>query len=412
MEAGSSSLVRKVNASLVLRTLRQHGPLARSGLSSVTGLSQPTVNDIAAVLVRRGLVQERSAGGAEQPTRRGPKAGLLSFNAAAGYVLGIDISAEQVVVLLTDLAGQVVARHRLEPGSRAALRPEPLLTLAAGAVKATLRAARVARGKVMAVGMGVPAIIDPVSGRASLVPALPEWEGLAVGPRIQSSFGCPVIVNTDVHLASLAESRFGAARDEGNAVYVHLGVGIGLGILINGRLYPGFDGAAGQIGNLPIPDDEPPQAGFGMFEWAAGSTAFCRFGRRALERSRPGRPLFDLADGQADCIGPKLIADAAGLGDRDAMRIMARLIERLAQGLAAVICVLNPATVILGGEIAQLGTRLIEPLRARVAALVPRGPRHFVQSALGDGSVALGAVQVALQAVDERMFALPFSKAA
>jgi predicted NBD/HSP70 family sugar kinase len=400
--ATSPSLVRRINAGLVLRTLRTRNSMSRSEISAATGLSQPTVNDIAAMLLRDRLAVEAAAQDPAPSGRRGPKAARLAFNAAAGHVLGIDIGAAQIVVLVADLAGRIIARTRLEAGARCTLRPDPLLARLDEAVSATLAQARLAPRDLVSVGVGVPAIVDPVSGRASLVPALPDWEGLALVPRLQPRFDCPILVNTDVHLACLAESRLGAAREDANAVYIHLGVGIGMGVLIGGRLLPGFDGAAGQIGNLPIPgDDDPPEAGFGQFEWTAGSSAFARLGRRAPESSL----IAQFAGGDPEAISPATIAAAAAAGDGEARRIMARQIEHLAQGLAAVTCVLNPATIILGGEIAAIGAALVVPLRTRLAALVPRPPRHVIASFLGTESVALGAVQVALQEAEGRLLA-------
>ena len=412
-QPSATAMVRRHNVSRLLRVLQDRGTLSRAELAAATGLSQPTVNEIAGLLLRQKLLLETAVPDRERPVRRGPKAGLLSFNVAAGYVLGADIGAEKMVVVLADLAGRVVHRTQLDVGAGAALRPEPLLALFEGAVASALHATKVPRSRLLAVGIGLPAIVDPETGRTSLVPALPEWEGFAAVPRIQSGFDCPVITNTDVHLASLAESKLGAAQHEANAVYVHLGVGIGMGILIDGKVFTGFNGAAGQIGYLPVMAGQaPPEAGFGPFEWAAGSSAFARLGQRAVERAGPDSKLRQRAEASGGTIGPKTIAEAAALGDRDARRILARMILHLAQGVAALVCVLNPRTLILGGEIAQIGPALIEPLRAQVAGMVPYSPQHFILSTLGGDSVALGAVQVALQEADAHIRAMPIPPAA
>jgi predicted NBD/HSP70 family sugar kinase len=396
---GSLSLVRRINAELVLRVLRERGVMSRPELAAATGLSLPTVHEIMATLLRDGLVLESTT--SSHPARRGPRALRLAFNAGAGHVLGIDIAASQVVVIVANLAGHIVGRHRFNPGRRAALRPDRLLPGLRECIAATLAGAALARRDVMSVAVGLPAIIDPVSGRASLVPALPEWEGFALASHLKDEFDHPPSVHTDVHLACLAETRFGVAREDGNAVYVHLGVGIGMGILQDSKVVPGFDGAAGQIGNLPISDpDDPPEAGFGMFEWTAGSLAFARQGRRA---ARPGSLLLAAAGGDADAVGPAEVAAAAAKGDPAARQIIERQIGYLAQGLASVVCVLNPATIILGGELAALGRVLVEPLRRALGGLVPRPPRHVIASSLGEDAVALGAVQMALQDAEARL---------
>lgn len=405
---GSLSLVRRINAELVLRTLRERGVMSRPELAAATGLSLPTVHEIMATLLRDGLVLESTGG--STPARRGPRALRLTFNAGAGHVLGIDIAASQVVVIVANLSGHVVARHRFEPGRRAALRPDRLLPRLRQGVEAALGAAGLARHDVMSVAVGLPAIIDPVSGRASLVPSLPEWEGFALAPHLKDAFDPAPTVHTDVHLACLAETRFGAAREDGDAVYVHLGIGIGMGILRDGKVVPGFDGAAGQIGNLPISDpDDPPEAGFGLFEWTAGSLGFARLGRQA---ARPGSLLLAEAGGDPEAVGPAQVAAAAGKGDPTAKRIVERQTGFLAQGLASVVCVLNPATIILGGEIAALGRVLVDPLRRALGGLVPRPPRHVIASSLGEDAVALGAVQMALQDAEARLLSGPPAKVA
>ena len=406
--AGSPALLRRINAALVLRTLRSRGVMSRPEIASATGLSQPTVHEIAAALLRNGLVVESAVGGL--PAKRGPRALRLAFNAAAAHVLGIDIGAAQVTVVLADLAGRVVARAALDPGRRAALHPGRLVPRVRDAMAAVLAEGGVVPRDIKSVAVGLPAIIDPVSGRASLVPALPDWEGFALAPQLQAGFDHPLSVHTDVHLACLAEARFGAARDDGDAVYVHLGVGIGMGILQDGKVAPGFDGAAGQIGNLPIHDpDDPPEAGFGMFEWTAGSLAFARMGRRAAVG---GGPLWAACGGDLDKLGPIEVAAASARGDAAARGIMERQIGYLALGLASVVCVLNPATVILGGEIAGLGQAIVDPVRKRLGGLVPRPPRHVIASSLGADAVALGAVQMALQDADTRLLLAPLARVA
>jgi predicted NBD/HSP70 family sugar kinase len=408
----SPTVLRRLNAALVLRALQAKGRSSRPDLARATGLSQPTVNEITALLVESGWAVDVSFEAAERPVKRGPKAALLEFNAAAGYVLGMDISAENILVLVGDLSGRTIARVRKEVGPREMLRPEPLLARLRAAVTTALRSAGVTRSRLLGVGVSVPGIIDPASGCVSLIPSLPDWEGLSVAKHLAPGFSCPVQVNCDLHVASLAERTFGVARETGDAIYVHLGAGVGLGILVRGDPYLGFDGAAGQIGFMPLGNsDVPPEAGYGSFEWAAGSSAFTRLARRALQNGLGGK-LRELAEGRLDSLGPRVVFEAARGGDRDARRILARLTEEIARGMAAVICVLNPQTVILGGEIAQGEDLLIDPLRARVAELVPRPPRRFLVSTLGEDSAALGALQVALRQAEERIFEDPTARAA
>jgi len=205
-----------------------------------------------------------------------------------------------------------------------------------------------------------------------------------------------------VHLSVLAERWRGSAQGIDDALYVHVGVGIGGGVLIGGDLYRGAGGAAGEIGYLPIFDDDAERDGLGSFEHAAGGTAFARLGRRAAAAGE-SPALLELAGGDPDAIDSEVVFAAADGGDEAARRILDELLERLARGIASAVTILNPSTVIVGGGVSRAGERLLEPLERRVAALVP-APPLVVLSTLGDEAVALGAARLALRAVEERLF--------
>ena len=287
---GLPALLRKLNTTDVLRTIRADGPLSRAQLAKTTGLSQPTVNQIATGLIGAGLVLEESSETPGQPARRGRPGSLLSFNAGAGHVLGIDIGAEMIVVMVADLDGAILARESRSAGSHHQLQPQPLLKTVRTATAAALSSARVDRRSLMAAGVGVPGSVDPKSGAVKLGPALPDWEGFVLAKELDKGLSCPVLVNNDMHLAILAERRFGAARDVENAVYLHIGVGIGLGILIGGAIYTGADGVAGEIAFLPVADEDgAAKSGFGAFEWAAASLATARMGWKVAALAEEGR---------------------------------------------------------------------------------------------------------------------------
>jgi predicted NBD/HSP70 family sugar kinase len=156
---------------------------------------------------------------------------------------------------------------------------------------------------------------------------------------------------------------------------------------------------------LPIPDGDPPPAtGLGHFEHAAGGSAFARLGREVADEPG-GAVLRELAGGDPTTVDAEVVFRAAERGDEAAQRLLDELLDRLSRGLASVAAVLNPATVIIGGGLSRAGEALLVPLQRRVAELVPLPPR-LVLSSLGDEAVALGAVRLATQTVDERLFAV------
>lgn len=400
---GSPRLLRRLNSALVLRTIRSNGPLSRADIAKATGLSKPTVNEVVELLLRGGYVRESVADGETRPRRPGPRARLLSFRADLGHVLGIDIGANKLLALVADLSGEIVASQRQRIGARERSEAERLLREVRRAADDALAAAGVPRSSLKAVGVGTPGVVDPASGRVALAPQLGGWEGIRLGARLQRSFDCPVLVDNEVHLSVLAERWRGAAQGIDEAVYIQIGVGIGAGILIGGELYRGASGAAGEIGYLPLGDGEEERDGLGPFEHAAGGNAFARLGRRAAA-GPDGALLRELAGGDPKAVDAETVFEAAGRGDPAAGAIVQQLTRRLARGIASVVVVLNPATLIVGGGLSRASSALLEPLERAVRELVPVPPR-LVLSALGDESVALGAVRLALQAVDERLFA-------
>jgi predicted NBD/HSP70 family sugar kinase len=384
--------------------IRDQGPISRAALAKSIGLSKPTVNEVVEALLRDGTVVESIDNGSVRPGRPGRRARLLRFRADRGYVLGVDIGAEKLLVLVADLNGDVVTSERRRVAERERAQAEALLGRVREAATAALKRAGVARTRLQAVGVGTPGVVDPSTGRLTLAPQLGGWEGLPLGKRLQRSFSCPVLVDNEVHLAVLAERWRGAAQGIEDALFVQAGYGIGGGLLVGGGLYRGANGAAGEIGYLPFPSDGADRNGLGPFEHACGGSAYARHGREAANRPG-GRRLLELAAGDPAAVDAEMIFRAASEGDPPSKRIVEELVARLAEGVAAATVVLDPDTVILGGGLSRAGDALLEPLVRHLRELVPVPPR-VVLSGLGEESVALGAVRLAIQAVEERLFGI------
>jgi predicted NBD/HSP70 family sugar kinase len=397
--------LRQINSAAVLRAVRHGGPASRPAIARLTGLSQPTVNEIVGSLLQTGYLWEIRPDEGARGHRPGPKPRLVGFCADFGYVLGLDIGANKLLALVADLEGHLVASERRPVAGLGD--SKAVLKTAAAAVRCALKRAGVSPGALMAAAVGTPGVVEQPSGRLRLAPQLPGWDGLPLGQRIEELLGRPVLVDSEAHLALLAERWLGAIKGADDALYVQLGIGVGAGILVGGQLYRGATGAAGEIGYLPIADRASPlPAGVGQFEHAAGGRAFARLGQRAAQ-GPGGRLLGELVGGDLDLVDAEVVFAAALQGDRTARRVIDKLVGRLARGIAAATALLNPAVVVIGGGLSRGGEALLEPLERAVFDLVPVPPR-FVLSELGDEAVALGAVRVALDAAEEDL--LSFSE--
>jgi predicted NBD/HSP70 family sugar kinase len=245
----TSTLIREHNLGAVLDVLRLHRPVSRADLAARTGLSKPTVGGALRTFEAAGLVREygRTTG------RRGPSASLYELVADAVLVLGVDIGARYVRVVLADLDRRPVDEMTL-----------PLARADAASVLGAVREMRervgdAARRVELAV-VGSPGVVDPATGRMSSAPNINGWEGLLAENVLGETLGLPVRVENDVNLAALGEQAQGAGRDVDSFGYLNVGSGLGAGIVLHGHLHRGARGAAGEVGFLPVgPDPFAPE---------------------------------------------------------------------------------------------------------------------------------------------------------
>lgn len=374
LSGGDPSLLRRINSAVVLHALRAADLATLTEITRVTGLSRPTVEGVVEGLIEAGLVVESPAedGGAR---RQGRPARKFRFRAEAGHLLGLEIGPHRVAAVLSDLDGKVLGSASKSVSAEASAddRLERLRTVVAD----LLRRAGIARSSLRAVGVGSPGILD-ADGTVRLSTALPEWTGLQLGERLRRSFKCPVLVENDANAAAVAEHWKGAAADTDDVVFVLAGLSPGAGSLIGGRLHRGYGGAAGEIGALHL------------------------LGREVTPEtllSTTGEPLHPL-DEQAVA---EVFAHALE-GDERAQAAVERFIQRLVHDVAALVLALDPELVVVGGWAAGLDG-VLEPLHRELERYCLRPPRVAL-SMLGEASVSTGALRLALDHVEEQLFAV------
>ncbi|MDI3388041.1 ROK family protein [Streptomyces sp. B-S-A8] len=374
LTGGDPSLLRRINSAVVLHALRGVEFATLTEVTRVTGLSRPTVEGVVEGLMGAGLVVEVAA--EEGVARRqGRPARRFRFRAEAGHLLGLEIGAHRVAAVLSDLDGRVLgtAEREVDETACADERLERLRLTVAG----LLGRAGIARESLRAVGAASPGIVA-ADGTVRLGTALPGWTGLALGDRLRRSFKCPVLVENDANTAAVGEHWKGAATDSDDLVFVLAGLSPGAGSLIGGRLHRGFGGAAGEIGALHL------------------------LGREVTPESllsTTGEPLHPL-DEQAVT---EVFAHARR-GDEQAAAAVERFIRRLVHDVAALVLALDPELVVIGGWAAGLDG-VLEPLRRELARYCLRPPRVAL-SALGESAIATGALRLALDHVEEELFAV------
>lgn len=393
-----------MNLAAVLDTIRERGPLSRREIARTTGLSRPTIDEILLLLLDAGYVDERvDEDDGDGRGRPGPRARLLTFRASLGYTLGIDVGGNKLPGLASDLSGGIVASVRTSLDAATKASPAAVRDELEERVDEALAEARISLEEVKAIGVSTPGVIDAASGRITLAPQLPLWEGLQLEELLASFLPRPIIVENEVRLSLLAERWRGAAQYVDDALFVQIGYCTGAAMLIGGEIYRGASGAAGEIGYLPLFVDEGrPEDGRGLFEFQASGDAFARRGRQ-LARTKAGAALLAAAGGQPEAIDAELVFAQARAGDPAATALVDELVFKLALGVASGVAFLNPEVVVIGGGLSRAGADLLDRLTSHLRGLVPVQSR-LVLSELGDEAAVLGAVRTAIDSVEASVF--------
>lgn len=376
----STERLRRQNAALVLRSLRQLGPATRAELAQRTALAKATVGVIVAGLEEAGAVTESSAESEVRSGARGRPGRPVALRGEPWVGLGLELNVDYVAAVVLDLAGQV----RLTETRPVALDggvDEAALTGLARDVTARCRAA----GQVL-VGatVAVPALVRGDDRTVAWAPNLGvEGPGLADG--VEALVGAPVRVLNDANCAAYAESHHGAAVGAEHALYLTGTVGIGAGIVDRGELVRGAAGFAGEVGHMPIGD----------------SAARCGCGRQGCWEASIGLHAVLAAVGMPELDTP--LETASAVAERAALdpvvrAVLTRVGEDVGLGLAMLAGVLDPEVVVLGGYFVPLGELVLAPARAtldrRLASAAQVRPELRL-STLGIQAAALGAAEQA-----------------
>ncbi len=259
------------------------------------------------------------------------------------------------------------------------------LDAAVGLVEDVMAGAGVTAEQVVGVGLGLPGPIDRRSGRVGSSSILPGWIGVRAADELGSRLSLPVEVDNDANLGALAELHWGAAAGRSNVVYLKVSTGIGAGLILDGRLFHGSGGMAGEIGHA-IVDEQGP---------------VCRCGKRGCLETLAGAPAL------AELLEPRLgrsistaeLLSLATSGDSGARRVIADAGRHIG-GVVATLCDLfNPELIVVGGELGRVGEVLLDPMREQVHRnAIPATARdvEIVASALGPRAELLGALALVL----------------
>jgi predicted NBD/HSP70 family sugar kinase len=389
--AAAPSLLRSMNQRFILDWLYQNGPATRPQISRAIGLSQPTVFATLANLEDVGLVRTRG----QSEESNGRPALIYEVDPTVGTVAAVDVGCDWLRVMISDLLGTTLARADVRNTARSS---KALVGMVKEAITAAAGEAGIEYSAISHTVIASPGVYQKQGSRIIYAAQLPDWQRPRLYDELRGTLGMPVTIENDVNLAALAEYDQGAGRGVNPFVYLHIGTGVGLGLVIDGHVYTGATGAAGEIGFLPFagpePLGEPVNRERGILEAAFAAEAVVEHSRRlGLEGASTAAKVFELAR----------------KGVAPAKRAVQRQTEILAALLTSISAFLDPELIVVGGGIGQNLDLLGVGLADRLDRLSPLRPR-IVASVLGADVTVCGAVTRGVTIAREAIFTERMSK--
>lgn len=339
--------MREMNTALILNTLRVHAPLSRAGVASYTGLNKASVSSMVKELIERGLVVEM---GVDTTLAEVGRPGInLRLNPEAGIIISAEIGVDFISIIAANFAFEVVARRYENTTDLAG--QQIILENVLAYLKEIYCQVQLRGHRVLAISVGVPGLVDMQSGTLLLAPNL-DWRNVELRRLVQAEFNLPVYVANEANMAALGESYLGAAHNSRLLLYVSSGVGLGGGIVIDGRLLTGITGFAGEFGHMTVVANGLPCScgNVGCWETEATQAALFRRVRDAIQAGRTSS-LLDLTSANLDQLTIQSIVHAIQNNDAVAKDALEETGRWLGVGMANLINALNPEHVVFGGKL-------------------------------------------------------------
>ncbi len=387
------NLMRELNKALVLNVIREERLISRADIAKRTRLSRSTISIIVNELLETEFIRERGVG----KSRGGRRPILLEFNPRAGFVVGLDMGATHLLTVVADLGATRLIT--LEESFSVEAGPDSGLSQATQMVETALERVGIERRRVFGVGVAVPGPVDYAAGMVVSPPIMPGWDRVPIRDQLQEALNLPVYLDNDANLGALGEHAYGVGKHVSNLAYVKVATGIGCGLIIDGRIYHGQRGSAGEIGHLTIDENGPPCrcGNFGCLESMASAEAIAQRAEAAVRA------------GQKTCLSQYQrrltvtdVAQAALKGDALSRQLFEEAGRHIGVALAGLINLFNPGLIVIGGGLAEVGDLLFDPVQRTVDVRAMAGAvadTRIVPSQLGRETIAIGAVALVLRQI-------------
>lgn len=395
---GDQTFVREMNLSTVVRYLYEAAPLSRSGLAAMTGLNKTTISSLVEDLIGRSLIHETGL----DTSAGGRPATLLDLNPQAGCIIGVALGVDHVSAIVTDFVGEIHWR-RLED-TDPTVGKDATLDLVQRIVDEAMAACQAGDSRLLGLGLATPGTVNVDDGVLVFSPNL-QWYNVPFREILHRHTGLLVLVDNDANAAAQAEHLFGVAKGVQNFISVFAGVGVGGGLFLNGELYRGAGGYAGEIGHTNFMVEHyrrPCRCGNrGCWETSVAQDSVIERVRNRLTVGRNSL-ISQLMVEQNSPLTVPLIVQAADAGDAEAREALNETGALLGLGVANLVSIFNPHSVVLGGPLATAGEYLMPAIAEAVEGTVLPEIHQQVEivlSAFGADASLMGAVALVVEAI-------------
>lgn len=346
-QTGDQALVRQINLSVIMRTLREYAPISRAQLAERTGLNKTTVSSLVQELIDRQFVREVGLEQSGPGRGAGRLAMMLSLDPQAGYIVSSEIGVDFITVICTNFAPEIIWQHEekipLDKDQQQII--DLVLALMREAADSGSQSCR----NFLGVSVGVPGLVDQESGALLFAPNL-KWRNVPLLKIIEDEFDAPVVVDNEASISALGEYYFGAAQGYHEVLYISAGVGLGGGIVHEGQLFSGVTGFGAEFGHMTMdPGGEPCNCGNkGCWETQVSQSTLFRIICESIKND-PDSLLVELTNGDLNQLSLQLVVKAAQNGDMNAIRGLNEIGRYLGIGIASLVNALNPDLIVFGG---------------------------------------------------------------
>ncbi len=385
--------VKNINKHTALDLIRfTPGGISRAELAYRMNLSRAAMTAIVNDLLETDIIRETES----RSGQSGRPPIILEINSSRGNVIGIDMGATHLSVALADFSARII--DEIEIPFDITQGPKPCLAQAEALLTELLEKNDMRLQQILAIGMGVPGPIASQEGMVIAPPIMPGWDGYPIRQDMEGKWKIPVSLNNDAELGVLGEWAYGAGRGEDHLAFIKVGSGIGAGLLLNGQIYQGATGSAGEIGHLTIDENGPlcDCGSTGCLEAVAGGKAIAR---QAREIIASGKRTLLSSMGPPEELTARDVASAARRGDLPSQQIILRAGSYLGIAIAGMVNIFNPRVVVIGGGVSQIGDLLLQPIRDTVSRRSLAGAAQAVKintAILRRRSSIIGAIVQAL----------------